>query len=43
MKMEFNGLALVTANEKGLALLRYLKNVRPHLKPNIILKVEVMN
>jgi len=30
-------------NEQGLALLGYLKNVCPQLKPNIVLKVEVMN
>ena len=33
----------VTYNEQGLALLGYLKNVSPQLKPNIVLKVEVKN
>jgi hypothetical protein len=30
-------------NEQGLALLGYLKNVSPQLKPNIVLKVEDNN
>ena len=33
----------ITHNEQGLALLGDLKNVRPELKPNIVLKVEDKN
>jgi hypothetical protein len=33
----------MTANEQGLALLGYLKNVCRQLKPNIVLKVEGKN
>jgi len=33
----------VAANEQGLALLGYLKNVCRQLKPNIVLKVEDNN
>jgi len=40
---EFHGLNVMAANEQGLALLGYLKNVSPQLKPNIVLKVEVKN
>jgi hypothetical protein len=33
----------INANEQGLALLGYLKNIRRQLKPNIVLKVEDNN
>jgi hypothetical protein len=33
----------IAANEQGLALLGYLKNVSPQLKPNIVSKVEDNN
>ena len=33
----------ITANEQGVELLGYLKNVSRQLKPDIILKVEDMN
>ena|SRR5215203_4730524 len=34
---------VIGANEQGLALLGYLKNVSQQLKPNTVLKVEVIN
>jgi hypothetical protein len=34
---------MLAANEQGLALLGYLKNVCRQLKPNIVLKVEDKN
>jgi hypothetical protein len=34
---------MVRYNEQGLAVLGYLKNVSPQLKPSIVLKVEGMN
>ena len=34
---------MLAANEQGLALLGYLKNVSRQLKPNIVLKVEGNN